>query len=621
MIENCRNVKNVEADPETWWSCRARGSMMTLSPRAHFSCMQKEIDFKFTSSSTYLGYKQFIDFKELIDPEKGLINNDNVIFQVWITVSEIQMQKLSILEKNAVFALKVVDCLEKYNNLVVMPSKTRDLLMESFKFTVPEFSSPGLFDRSWSGATDTKVKFKLRNPTEFISITPQYLINLWEFLQRDNYIPKPDAKSEASFKKLLNSVTIVDISGREESSGDKSINDSSRQNIELATPQESASANSAEFRDKDKSGIDSRKRRMENSEIPNKIFRISETMNSDENSSLAVLSNISSKSQENGRDFKRFLQQCVRNVAQNFNLYFIPRFLRTVQISTDQFLIICSDRFSFNWLHDQISKKKFDNVELSLLTSKMEAKFELMINFSISTSDDETLDHVINLLENQNPRLKIDQWKFFSMTRARDQQNEWKIVELMFKICNKSLYELILANFRIFYDLDQILVKRRQQYDPRCLLKVYTNKENSIQQYIQKNIQRSWGFTLAVDPVFKNLCKITVESLDCGNSGLQQSEKDVVFQQFPLVLHLKLMQFICHLQHDQNVMINNKFVAVGKVILKAQIISRRGDTNLIIRGFSGHNFTTEDDLENSGIEGGNFEDFCSSRKNSNLEQE
>uniref|UniRef100_A0A915J997 Uncharacterized protein n=1 Tax=Romanomermis culicivorax TaxID=13658 RepID=A0A915J997_ROMCU len=47
-------------------------------------------------------------------------------------------------------------------------------------------------------------------------------------------------------------------------------------------------------------------------------------------------------------------------------------------------------------------------------------------------------------------------------------------------------------------------------------------------------------------------------------SDKDQSEKDVVFQQFPLVLHLKLMQFDCHLLHDQNVMINNKFVGVAK---------------------------------------------------------
>uniref|UniRef100_A0A915HMM4 Uncharacterized protein n=1 Tax=Romanomermis culicivorax TaxID=13658 RepID=A0A915HMM4_ROMCU len=62
----------------------------------------------------------------------------------------------------------------------------------------------------------------------------------------------------------------------------------------------------------------------------------------------------------------------------------------------------------------------------------------------------------MNLLENQNSLLKIDQWKFVSMTPAGGQQTEKKIVELTFKICNKRLY--VLANFRNFYDLDQFLV-------------------------------------------------------------------------------------------------------------------------------------------------------------------
>uniref|UniRef100_A0A915IGY1 Uncharacterized protein n=1 Tax=Romanomermis culicivorax TaxID=13658 RepID=A0A915IGY1_ROMCU len=79
------------ADPELYWSCRARGSMMIISRRAHFSCIKKEIDFKFTFFSASSGYHNFIDFEELIDPENGLICNDNVIFQVWITVSEIEM--------------------------------------------------------------------------------------------------------------------------------------------------------------------------------------------------------------------------------------------------------------------------------------------------------------------------------------------------------------------------------------------------------------------------------------------------------------------------------------------------------------------------------------------------
>uniref|UniRef100_A0A915HMI6 Uncharacterized protein n=1 Tax=Romanomermis culicivorax TaxID=13658 RepID=A0A915HMI6_ROMCU len=260
---------------------------------------------------------------------------------------------------------------------------------------------------------DTIIKLKLANPTQLMNITPQYLINLWEFLQRDNYVPKPDAKNEARFKKLLNSA-IVDISEKDKSSEDesesnsndessedkssvsisakiseqdKSRNDSSRQSSELAPLQESAFTNAAEFCDKDKSGIDSRKRRMEDSEIPSKVFRICETTNSNENSPLAVWININSSiSQENGLDFKRFLQKCVRDVVENFSLYFIPRFLRTVQISADQFLVVCLDRFSFDWLRDQISKNKFDNVELSLLTSKMEAQFELMVNFSISSN-------------------------------------------------------------------------------------------------------------------------------------------------------------------------------------------------------------------------------------------
>uniref|UniRef100_A0A915KS70 MATH domain-containing protein n=1 Tax=Romanomermis culicivorax TaxID=13658 RepID=A0A915KS70_ROMCU len=65
--------------------------MIIIPRRAHFSCIKKKIDFKFDVLSASLGYNNFIDFKELIDPEKGLINKDNVIFQVWITVSEIQM--------------------------------------------------------------------------------------------------------------------------------------------------------------------------------------------------------------------------------------------------------------------------------------------------------------------------------------------------------------------------------------------------------------------------------------------------------------------------------------------------------------------------------------------------
>uniref|UniRef100_A0A915HK75 MATH domain-containing protein n=1 Tax=Romanomermis culicivorax TaxID=13658 RepID=A0A915HK75_ROMCU len=393
--------------------------MMIIPRRARCSCIKKEIDFKFDVLSASLGYNNFIDFKELINPEKGLINKDNVIFQVWITVSEIQMQKLSISEKNAVLAFRVFDCLEKCNDSVVMPSEFLEVV-EKFIFTLPKLSSPTLSDCNWYNATKTIIKLKLANPTQFISIMLQYFINLWQFLQRDNYIPKPDAKNVARFKKLLNSA-IVDISEKVESSEDepesnsnndessedecpestsaqiseqgKSINDSSRQNLELAPPQESASANPAEFRDQDKSGIDSRKRRMENSEIPSKVFRICETTNSNENSPLAVWININSSiSQENGQDLKRFIQKCVRDVVENFSLYFIPRFLRTVQISTHQFLVVCLDRFSFDWLRDQISKNKFDNVELSLLTSKMEPQFELMINFSIPTSDDETSD-------------------------------------------------------------------------------------------------------------------------------------------------------------------------------------------------------------------------------------
>uniref|UniRef100_A0A915J5N6 Uncharacterized protein n=1 Tax=Romanomermis culicivorax TaxID=13658 RepID=A0A915J5N6_ROMCU len=214
------------------------------------------IDHVFCPQESISGLPCFLNFKQLIDPKNGLTIENAVVFRVTLTESVMNLNSIQRWDELKNRMSRKIDflCLSvekfgrsprqlkseckmiegfEWNILIesdekkfgfflqcekvylggkffVMSDLKRNVLIGDLQISIPDLDSTNLFPNClWRGAENSVIKLKIsENENEISRFNPQYLINLWQFLQRYNYIRKPTSLNEQHFENLLNSAVV-----------------------------------------------------------------------------------------------------------------------------------------------------------------------------------------------------------------------------------------------------------------------------------------------------------------------------------------------------------------------------------------------------------------------------